>query len=383
MPGRDRRAAVERQVTLGGIVGFWNESSTNQNGGSITVFNVGPARRMGGVPQEVQGARFLGPRRPDVSVRQLQLRRRGEQRRRRVGARPLVRGVPRLVAGRTTSVCSPAPSVDIGMTGHESQNGAPRQHADGLRLPRHRHELRAGVRAMSRRLAFTGLPSCGVRTGTHGASAGERALLAARPRRRRARQPRWLRPSPSRANRTCPAPATAERLHAGARFGVHGFIGDTASLGGGLIYTDTDKSYFQQPAGTLLGIAPRVGYAIPFSPTLALWLRAGITYLTESISGGGHLVAVLARRGGVPRHHARLALRDHAGPVDRVGRRGQGVHGQATARGRTTARTTTAAPSACLSGSLARVAALAACSCARRSAAMACSCANCMRYRRA
>jgi hypothetical protein len=73
-----------------------------------------------------------------------------------------------------------------------------------------------------------------------------------------------------------------------ARFGVHEFIGDTGlSLGGGLIYSDSDRS-FQVTAGTTFGIAPRIGYAIPFNSALALWLRAGITYITESISGGGN-----------------------------------------------------------------------------------------------
>jgi hypothetical protein len=74
-----------------------------------------------------------------------------------------------------------------------------------------------------------------------------------------------------------------------ARFGVHEFIGDTGlSLGAGLIYSDSNQTY-QLQAGTTFGIAPRIGYAIPFNAALALWLRAGITYLTESISGGGNL----------------------------------------------------------------------------------------------
>lgn len=73
-----------------------------------------------------------------------------------------------------------------------------------------------------------------------------------------------------------------------ARFGVHEFIGDSGfSLGGGLIYSDSNQS-FQEQAGTTFGLAPRVGYAIPFNAALALWLRAGMTYVTESISGGGN-----------------------------------------------------------------------------------------------
>lgn len=73
-----------------------------------------------------------------------------------------------------------------------------------------------------------------------------------------------------------------------ARFGVHEFIGDThLSLGGALVYSDSNQS-FQEVAGTTFGIAPRIGYAIPFDAAFALWLRAGFTYLTESISGGGN-----------------------------------------------------------------------------------------------
>jgi hypothetical protein len=69
-----------------------------------------------------------------------------------------------------------------------------------------------------------------------------------------------------------------------ARFGVHEFIGDTGlSLGGAIIYSDSNTSV-QQQAGTTFGIAPRIGYAIPFNASLALWLRAGITYITEGFS---------------------------------------------------------------------------------------------------
>ncbi len=35
-------ALLSSGLTLGGIVGVWNETSTNQNGGSFTAFNVGP-----------------------------------------------------------------------------------------------------------------------------------------------------------------------------------------------------------------------------------------------------------------------------------------------------------------------------------------------------
>jgi hypothetical protein len=71
------------------------------------------------------------------------------------------------------------------------------------------------------------------------------------------------------------------------RVGVHGFVAGGLSLGGSLMYSDSSQSYFFLPAGTTFGIVPRVGYAIPFNATLALWIRAGITYWDTGVSGGG------------------------------------------------------------------------------------------------
>jgi hypothetical protein len=72
-----------------------------------------------------------------------------------------------------------------------------------------------------------------------------------------------------------------------ARLGVHGFVAGGLSVGGSLMYSDSNQSYFFLPQGTTLGIVPRVGYAIPFNPTLAIWLRGGITYWDTGMSGGG------------------------------------------------------------------------------------------------
>jgi hypothetical protein len=71
------------------------------------------------------------------------------------------------------------------------------------------------------------------------------------------------------------------------RIGVHGFVAGGLSLGGSLMYSDSNQSYFFLPAGTTLGIVPRVGYAIPFNATLAIWARGGITYWDTGRSGGG------------------------------------------------------------------------------------------------
>ena len=75
-----------------------------------------------------------------------------------------------------------------------------------------------------------------------------------------------------------------------ARFGIHQFVAGGLSLGAGLIYADESQSLFNgSPAGTTFGIAPRIGYGFALSPTLALWIRGGITYLNTSMSGGGQL----------------------------------------------------------------------------------------------
>jgi len=71
-----------------------------------------------------------------------------------------------------------------------------------------------------------------------------------------------------------------------ARVGVHGFVAGGLSVGGGLIYSDTNQG-LQLAAGTTFGVVPRIGYAIPFNPVLALWLRGGITYWDTGLSAGG------------------------------------------------------------------------------------------------
>lgn len=71
-----------------------------------------------------------------------------------------------------------------------------------------------------------------------------------------------------------------------ARFGVHGFVVGGLSVGGSIMYSDSDRTFLLQQ-GTTLGVAPRIGYAIPFSPVLALWIRGGITYWDTGLSGGG------------------------------------------------------------------------------------------------
>lgn len=71
-----------------------------------------------------------------------------------------------------------------------------------------------------------------------------------------------------------------------ARIGVHGFVAGGLSVGGALLYSDGNQGFLLQ-AGTTFGVAPRIGYAIPFTPLLALWIRGGITYWDTGLSGGG------------------------------------------------------------------------------------------------
>jgi hypothetical protein len=74
-----------------------------------------------------------------------------------------------------------------------------------------------------------------------------------------------------------------------ARFGVHGFFGGL-TLGGGILYSHQDFELGLGSLGndrsgtTLLGVAPRVGYAVAIGPTTALWLRGGFTYVSSSDS---------------------------------------------------------------------------------------------------
>jgi hypothetical protein len=69
-----------------------------------------------------------------------------------------------------------------------------------------------------------------------------------------------------------------------ARLGVHYFLADHLSLGAGLIYSyeKLDISAIGSGGNTTLGIAPRIGFAIPSSASTAFWLRAGVTYVHTS-----------------------------------------------------------------------------------------------------
>ena len=73
-----------------------------------------------------------------------------------------------------------------------------------------------------------------------------------------------------------------------ARLGYHRVINGWITVGLGVHYADLSSSP-GQANGTPIrtwGFSPRVGVIFPLSPMLAVWLRAGFTYLNVNIPGG-------------------------------------------------------------------------------------------------
>jgi hypothetical protein len=110
-------------ITLGGIVGFWSESSTNQNNnGSFTVFNIGPRVGWAGCLKKYKALGFWG--RVGPTFQYLNISAGGNN-----GADAWALDL----SFEAFLVWSPVdhfgllagPTVDIGMTGHESVNNAP------------------------------------------------------------------------------------------------------------------------------------------------------------------------------------------------------------------------------------------------------------------
>jgi len=110
-------------ITLGGIVGFWSESR-DQNGGSVTVFNVGPRVGWAGCLKKYKALGFWGRVGPTFQYVNLSS---GGTNNGGADAWALDFSFEAFI------VWSPVdhfgllagPSVDIGMTGHESANNAP------------------------------------------------------------------------------------------------------------------------------------------------------------------------------------------------------------------------------------------------------------------
>lgn len=78
------------------------------------------------------------------------------------------------------------------------------------------------------------------------------------------------------------------------RFGLDFFVTEGVSVGGSLFFsTQSTKDEIEAggttnesdgPKTTTFGFAPRVGYAMPFDETFSFWPRAGITYLSRSVT---------------------------------------------------------------------------------------------------
>lgn len=117
-------ALLSSGLTLGGIVGVWNESSTNQNGGSFTAFNVGPRIGWAACLKKVKSLGFWGRVGPTFQYVNFSSGGNGNN-----GADAWALDL----SFEAFIVWSPVehfgllagPNVDVGLTGHESVNGAP------------------------------------------------------------------------------------------------------------------------------------------------------------------------------------------------------------------------------------------------------------------
>ena len=80
------------------------------------------------------------------------------------------------------------------------------------------------------------------------------------------------------------------------RVGFDGFVIDGLSVGIAASYTHVAQG---NSTADLLQAAPRVGYAAPLSPSVAIWPRAGLTF-TESLGDGDVDESLLALTLEVP-----------------------------------------------------------------------------------
>jgi hypothetical protein len=115
-------ALTSSGITWGGIIGFWTESSTNQNGGSFTSFNIGPRIGWAGCLKKYKALGFWG--RVGPTFQYINLGSGGNN-----GADAWALDL----SFEAFLVWSPVdhfgllagPTVDLGLTGHQSVNGAP------------------------------------------------------------------------------------------------------------------------------------------------------------------------------------------------------------------------------------------------------------------
>jgi hypothetical protein len=71
-----------------------------------------------------------------------------------------------------------------------------------------------------------------------------------------------------------------------ARLGVHYFVTPNISLGAGVHWWTGAVGTFFSEKQTVLGISPRVGFAVPVGSDSAIWIRGGVTYLHISSDDG-------------------------------------------------------------------------------------------------
>jgi hypothetical protein len=74
------------------------------------------------------------------------------------------------------------------------------------------------------------------------------------------------------------------------RLAVDVFVTDGFSIGTGINFARLSRS----PSSTsvkILGLYPRLGYAINISPAVAFWPRAGISYVLMDSTDSAHLMA--------------------------------------------------------------------------------------------
>ena len=89
------------------------------------------------------------------------------------------------------------------------------------------------------------------------------------------------------------------------RLGVDAVVSHGLTLGGSAwVFTDISRSASSggtsqdQPKRTWGGIAPRVGYILPLTPSLAFWPRAGVAYSTLSTSTANTGAGAIVSSGG-------------------------------------------------------------------------------------
>jgi hypothetical protein len=73
-----------------------------------------------------------------------------------------------------------------------------------------------------------------------------------------------------------PSPLTSPQLSA------HGVVGSGLTLGGGISFSRWDPGTGSNDAWTAFTISPRIGFLVALSPSLAIWAKGGISFVSMS-----------------------------------------------------------------------------------------------------